>query len=210
MLDLCLADSGNLYIWYVLESIHKFVKELHVLQCLFVRESNKKQRSRIVSNFKKRRLFHFLWQPSALGCNLTMWHPLLPPFKKGIPLPFSLAKKRTYLDTQLKTELTYLFWDRMFSILTSRNRMMNTFVIVKIPPHVRDSSKDKSMLFHSKKAFLLPAVWPGTEYTRTLIWKNSLLVCFESYQGIPYSHTGRVDSDVNTLLMLIINPRCKW
>ena len=47
--------------------------------------------------------------------------------------------------------------------------MMNTFIIVKIPPHGRDSSEDKSMFFHSKKAFLLPEVWPGTEYTRTLI-----------------------------------------
>ena len=27
-----------------------------------------------------------------------------------------------------------------------------------------DSSWDKSMLFHSKKALLLPSVWPGTEY----------------------------------------------
>ena len=136
--------------------------------------------------------------------------PFLAPFKKGLPLPFSLAKKRAYLDTQLKTELTLFFWDRMFSILTSRNRMMNTFIIVKILPHGRDSSEDKSMLFHSKKAFLLPVVWPGTEYTRTLIWKNSLLVCFESYQSIPYIHTGRVDSDVNTLLMVNINPRRKW
>ena len=25
------------------------------------------------------------------------------------------------------------------------------------------------------------------------MWKNSLLICFESYQDIPYSHTGRVD-----------------
>ena len=25
--------------------------------------------------------------------------------------------------------------------------------------------------------------------------KKSLLICFESYQGIPYSHTGRVDRE---------------
>ena len=42
------------------------------------------------------------------------------------------------------------------------------------------------MLFHSKKALLLPLVWPGTEYTWALIWKKSLIICFESYQGIPY------------------------
>ena len=38
----------------VLESIHRFIIELHVLQCLFVRGSNEKQRSgRIISNFTK-------------------------------------------------------------------------------------------------------------------------------------------------------------
>ena len=61
------------------------------------------------------------------------------------------------------------------------------------------------MLFHSKKTFLLPSVWSGTEYTWALIWKKSLLICFESYQSIPYSHTGGVDSIVNTLLMVNIN-----
>ena len=58
------------------------------------------------------------------------------------------------------------------------------------------------MLVHSKKPFLLPSVWPETEYTYALIWK-SLLICFESYQGIPYSHTGRgTGCTLNTLLMV--------
>ena len=83
----------------------------------------------------------------------------------------------------------------MFPIITSRNRMMNTFVIVNITPHVTDGSKD---LFHS--------VWPGTEYTRVLIWKKSLLICFESYHGILYSHTDRVDWNLNILFMVSINP----
>ena len=74
MLGLGLADSKILYFWYVLESIHKFIIELHVLQCLLVRGSNKKQRrSRIISNLTKGRLFYLLWQPSALGGNLTMY-----------------------------------------------------------------------------------------------------------------------------------------
>ena len=77
---------------------------------------------------------------------------------------------------------------RVFPILTSRNRTMSTFIIAKFSPHVRDSSKDMSMLFHSKEAFLLPSVWPGTEFTWALIYKKSLLICFESHQGIPYSH----------------------
>ena len=83
----------------------------------------------------------------------------------------------------------------MFPIITSRNRMMNTFVIVNITPHVRDGSKD---LLHSDR--------PGTVYTSVLIWKKSLLICFESYHGILYSHTDRVDWNLNILFMVSINP----
>ena len=61
------------------------------------------------------------------------------------------------------------------------------------------------MLFHSKEAFLLPSVWPGTEYTWALIEIKWLIICIESYQGIPYSHTGRVDRNVNILPMVNIN-----
>ena len=81
----------------------------------------------------------------------------------------------------------------MFPILTSRNRMRNTFIIVNITP--RYKRWHTSMHFRSKKAFIIPSVWSGAEYTWALIWKKSWLICFESYQGtIPYSHTGRVDS----------------
>ena len=31
LLDLCFADSRILYFWQVVESIHKFIVELHVL-----------------------------------------------------------------------------------------------------------------------------------------------------------------------------------
>ena len=36
------------------------------------------------------------------------------------------------------------------------------------------------MLVYSKKTFLFPEICPGTEYSRVLIWKKSLLICFES------------------------------
>ena len=72
----------------------------------------------------------------------------------------------------------------MFSIPTNRNRMMNTFIIINITLHVWDSLKDKSMLFHSKKAFLFPSVWRKIEYTWALFWKKILLIYFEIYQGI--------------------------
>ena len=89
----------------------------------------------------------------------------------------------------------------MLPILPSRNRMMNTFIIVNIIPTYR-CSWDKSILSHSKKAFLLRSVWPGTEYTWALVWKKSLLIYFEGYQGIPCSHTGTVDRNVSILLMI--------
>ena len=57
---------------------------------------------------------------------------------------------------------------------------MDTFRIVNITPHVRDSLEDKFALAHSKNTFLLPSVWPGTEHTRALISKKSLLICFKS------------------------------
>ena len=141
MLDLCLDDSRILYFWYVLESIYKFIIKLHVLQSLFVRWSNKNKGGvGLFQISQKERLFHLLWQPSALGGNLTMWPLFLHP---------------------------------------------------------------------PRKSFLSPSVWPRREYTWTLNWKQSLLICFESYQGIPYSHTGRVDRNVNTLIMVNIKLICK-
>ena len=38
--------------------------------------------------------------------------------------------------------------------------MMNTFIIVNITPIYKE---DKSMFVPSKKVFILPSVWPGTE-----------------------------------------------
>ena len=79
-----------------------FIIELHVLQSLFVRGSNKKQRGRIISNF-----ISYLYQPSD---NVAMWSPLiLHPSKKALSFSFSLSKKRTYLETQLKGEFIYWF-----------------------------------------------------------------------------------------------------
>ena len=60
---------------------------------------------------QKERLFHVLYQPSY---NLAKWSPLqcaslLHPSKKSLSFPFSLDKKRKYLETQLKGEFTNLF-----------------------------------------------------------------------------------------------------
>ena len=55
-----------------------------------------------ISNFTKTDFFMPYVNQVLLGGDLTMC-PLSP------PLPFSLAKKRICLDTQLKGELTYFF-----------------------------------------------------------------------------------------------------
>ena len=113
LLDLCLVDSRILYFWYVLESIRKSIIGLHVLQCLFVRESNKKtRRGRIVLNFTKGEPFSPLM---TTKCSWGQSYNLA-----SLLAPFSLAKKRIYLDTQLKAELTDLFWKLLGCSLFSR------------------------------------------------------------------------------------------
>ena len=94
------------------ESIQNFIIAPHILQCSFVRGSNKKQRTgRTISDFKKRETFSFLM---TIKCswgwsnNVAL---LLAPFKNGFPFPFSLVKKRINLDIQLKGELTDFFWE---------------------------------------------------------------------------------------------------
>ena len=110
LLDLCFADRRILYFWQVLESILKFIIELHVLQCLFVSWSNKKQRkSRIISIFTKKETFSSLITTKLLGV-ISQWGcPSLTPQKRPSS-PLQVGKKRIYLCTQLKGELTDLFW----------------------------------------------------------------------------------------------------
>ena len=88
---------------------------------------------------------------------------------------------------------------RMFSIPTNRNRMMNTFIIVNITLHVWNSLKDKSMLFHSKKA----RIYLGT------FLKEDLTNLFSNLPGYFYSHTSRVHRNTNTVLMVDVNPTYK-
>ena len=106
-----LLTAGFFTFWQVLKSISKFIMELHPLQCLFLRESNKKQRrDKIISNFIKVDTFHLLWQLSAPGGNFTIWSPsctLLKRFSSPSSL-FFWTRKRTYLDNQLERELTDL------------------------------------------------------------------------------------------------------
>ena len=106
LLGLCLADSRILYCWNVLESIHKFIIELHVLQCLFVRGFDKRQKSgRIASNFTKRENFASFM---TTKCSWGLFYNVA-----SLLALFRLAKKSRTYSFILKIA-------RMFPILTTR------------------------------------------------------------------------------------------
>ena len=136
---------------------------------------------------QKERLIHLLWQPSTLEGNLPMWPPFLNPPKK-VFLTSSFWPKREYAGHSIERRANWFVLKiaRMFPIPTSRNNSHY--------PHMKEIVWRISLC--SKKAFLLPSVRPGTEYTWALIWKKNLLICFQNYQGIPYSNTGRVGRNV--------------
>ena len=46
-----------------------------------------------------------------------------------------------------------------------------------------------------------PSVWARWEYYWTLIWKKSLLICFEGYHCVPYYHRQSEKRMVNALLL---------
>ena len=58
---------------------------------------------------QKERLFDVLYQPSYDLAMCSRFASLLHPSEKGLYFPFSLGKKRIYLQTQLKGEFTDLF-----------------------------------------------------------------------------------------------------
>ena len=101
LLDLRLADNRILCFWYVPKSIHKCIMELHVLQCLFVRGSNKKQRRcRIISNFTKGENFSSLMK-TKYSCGQS--HKVVPllahsplQFRQEESIPGHSIERRVY------------------------------------------------------------------------------------------------------------------
>ena len=130
------------------------------------------RRGRVISNFAKGQTFSFFMTTSALWGNLTVQSPFLHPQKKAF-LSSSVCPRREYTWTLSPKESVLICFENCqcvpYSQRQSRNKMMNTFLIVNITPHVRNSLDNKSMLVHFKKAFLLSSVRPGTEYTWALI-----------------------------------------
>ena len=129
MLDISLAESRILYFWEVLESINKFIIEINVLQCLFVRKSNEKQRKgRVISSFTKRETFSSLMTTKCSWDNLTMYSSLL-------ALSFSVWLRRERTWTLNWKESLLIFFENCqevpYSHRHSKNEMMNTFIIVR-------------------------------------------------------------------------------
>ena len=63
------------------------------------------------------------------------------------------------------------------------------------------------MLDPQQKMLPSLSIRPRREYTCVLISKKSLLICFENYQSIPYSHKQSIKRMVNTLIMVNITSR---
>ena len=129
MLDHCLADSRIHYSWYTVESIHTLMIQLHVLQCWFVSGSNKNQRrDRIISNFTKGKTFLYLMTTKCSRVILQCGFP-------SCTLQFGQEKNIRGHSIESRAYWSTLKIARMFLILTSRNRMMNIFVIATLIPY---------------------------------------------------------------------------
>ena len=60
-----------------------------------------------------------------------------------------------------------------------------------------------------KKAFFSYSVWPIWDNTWTINWKESLLICFENCQGVPYFHRQSSNRMMNTFILVNIITTCK-
>ena len=74
---------------------------------LFVRGSSKQQRKGAITKWETLFISH---NNQALLRIISLCSPLLTPFINGLPLLSNSDKKRRYLDTHLREELTDLFW----------------------------------------------------------------------------------------------------
>ena len=80
-------------------------------------------------------IFHLLWKPSAIETNLTMWPPSCTLQKRpSSPLQFVKIENICGNSAEKRAYWFILKIARMFPVPASRNRMMNTFIIVHITP----------------------------------------------------------------------------
>ena len=134
----------------------------------------------------------YINQVINLQCDPPCFHCTLP--KKTFLSPSVWARREYIWKLNWKESLLIYFenWQGApCSHRHSRNRMMKNFIII-----VNITSlDDKSMLLvNLKKAFSLALL--GHSFERRAYW---LLFYFESYQGIPYPHIGKVGRGLWTL-----------
>ena len=166
--------------------IHKFIIETYVLQCFLVRGSKgKKRRGRIISNFTKGDFFISYINQVLLGIISQCGPPPCTLPKKAFLSPSVWARREYIWKLSWKESLLICFKIARVSPVPTDRVGIGWWTL---PPYVRDSLEDKSMLLHFKKAF--PFTSLGHSFERRAY---CLLLCFESYQGIPYSHTGQVN-----------------
>ena len=92
----------------------------------------------------------------------------------------------------------------MFPILKSRNRLMNTFIIINIPPHVRDSSWDKLCFSIPKSPYFSLQFSQEQNIFGHLFERRAYQFILKATKVFPiYSYTGRVDRIWTFLLILI-------
>ena len=123
---LYLTDSRFLSFWQVLESIHKGIIELHVLQRLFVRGSNKKQRrDRITSNFTKEETFSSLMTTKVLLGEISQCAPPSYTLQKRSLSPLQFGQKENIPghSTEGRTYWYVLKLARVLPIPTGRVRL---------------------------------------------------------------------------------------
>ena len=130
-----IAGSRILYFWQVLESIHKFIIELNALQCLFIWGLIKnKDKVGLFQISLKERLF--ISQPSALGV-ISQCGPPSCTLQKRPFLPLHFGQEENIQGHSTEKSLLVCFenfQDALYSHRKSRNRMVNTFIIVNIIP----------------------------------------------------------------------------
>ena len=104
VLDFPLGDnferSWNLFTEFIIELLALLT---------YLQGSLINSKDRVISNFTKRETFFISYNNQVLLEVISRCAPLLVTSKKGLPFPFSLAKKKIYLDTHSKEELTGLF-----------------------------------------------------------------------------------------------------
>ena len=120
------------FFWQVLESIHKFIIELHVLQYLFLRGSNKQQRrGGIISNFTKGETYFISYNNQVLLGVIWRWSSSSCTLQRKIFLVPSVWTMKEYTWTHIwKKSLLICFencQDFPYSYRQSRKRMMNTY-----------------------------------------------------------------------------------